>query len=214
MKKLLLTALIASVLVLPFAGTALALPEEAAAPVPVQEYLPGRLPARTDAAEAMSPALHAVVLSMINQDADRFDPADSALAWESLYNFLSLYGQLDNRTVEDNGILRLPEETAWDYAAVLGLNSDGMGSLPSGILDRLSYDNVSHCYGVNLGEDGLSQIQVRETRNTAAGLQLTGALVFLPEDRDLVHFQATLQPQDNLFGWSLTGMTLTDQGLG
>lgn len=213
MKKILLTTLTVCLLVLPFAGPALALPEEAAAPVPVQEFLPGRVPARTDAAEAMSPALHAVVLAMINQDAGRFDPNDSALAWESLYNLLSLYGQLDSRAAEDDGVLLLPEETAWDYAAALGLNPDGMGSLPSGILDRLSYDNVSHCYGVTPGEDGLSQIEVRSTQSTAAGLRITGALVFLPDGRDLVHFQATLQPQDSLFGWSLGGMTLTDTGL-
>lgn len=213
MKKILLTAVIASLLILPFAGTALALPEEAAAPVPVEEFLPGRVPARTDAVEAMSPALHAVVLAMMNQDAARFDPEDSAQAWESLYNLLSLYGQLDSRTMEDDGVLLLPEETAWDYAAALGLNPDGMGSLPSGILDRLSYDNVSHCYGVTPGEDGLSQIEVRSMEHTASGLRLTGALVFLPDGRDLVHFQAALQPQDNLFGWSLSAMTLTDQGL-
>lgn len=213
MKKLLLTALIASLLILPFASTALALPEEAAAPVPVQEYLPGRVPARTDAAESMSPALHAVVLAMINQDADRFDPTDSALSWESLYNLLSLYGRLDNRVVQDSGILLLPEETAWDYAAALALNPGGMGSLPSGILDRLSYDNVSHCYAVTPGEDGLSQIEIRDVHNTAAGVQLTGALVFLPDGRDLVQFQATLQPQDNLFGWSLYEMNLLVEGL-
>lgn len=213
MKKILLTAVIASLLILPFAGTALALPEEAAAPVPVEEFLPGRVPARTDAVEAMSPALHAVVLAMMNQDAARFDPEDSAQAWESLYNLLSLYGQMDSRAAPDGGVLLLPEETAWDYAAALGLNPDGMGSLPSGILDRLSYDNISHCYGVTPGEDGLSQIEVRSMEHTATGLRLTGALVFLPDGRDLVHFQAALQPQDNLFGWSLSAMTLTDQGL-
>ncbi len=213
MKKILLTAVIASLLILPFAGTALALPEEAAAPVPVEEFLPGRVPARTDAAEAMSPALHAVALTMINQDAARFDPDDSAQAWESLYNLLSLYGQLDSRAERDGDALLLPEETAWDYAAALGLNPDRLGGLPSGILDRLSYDNVSHRYGVTPGEDGLSQIEVRSMEHTAAGLQLTGALVFLPDGRDLVHFQATLQPQDTLFGWSLGGMSLTDQGL-
>ena len=213
MKKIMLTALIGSLLILPFASTALALPEEAAAPVPVQEYLPGRVPARTGAAEAMSPALHAVVLAMINQDADRFDPTDGALAWESLYNLLSLYGRLDNRTVEDGSVLLLPEETAWDYAAALSLNPDGMGSLPSGILDRLRYDNVSRCYGVTPGEDGLSQIEIRDVQNTASGVQLTGALVFLPDGRDLVRFQAALQPQDNLFGWSLDEMNLLVEGL-
>ena len=84
MKKLLLTALITSLLILPFGGTALAVPEEAAAPVPVNEYLPGRVPARTDAAEAMSPALHAVILSRMNQEVSRFRSSDSLRAWESL----------------------------------------------------------------------------------------------------------------------------------
>lgn len=212
MKKL-LTVLIACVLILPFALPALAVPEEAAAPVPVNEYLPGRVPARTDASEAMSPALHAAVLAMMNQDADRFDPSDSSLAWESLYNLLSLYGQLDNRVEESGGVLLLPEETAWDYAAALGLASDGMGTLPAGVPDRLSYDSASQCYRVTAGEDSLSQLQVRQTERTAGGLRLTGALVFLPENRDLVHFQAELRPRDNLFGWSLAGMALTDEGL-
>jgi len=211
MKKLLLTALTASVLILPFAGTALALPEEAAAPIPVQEYLPGRVPAQTDVAESMSPALHAVALAMINQDASRFDPDDSELVWESLYNLLSLYGQLDNRVVQDDDILLLPEETAWDYAAALALDLDGMGNLPAGVLDRLSYDNFSHSYVVTPGEDGLSQIEVRGIENAAGGLRLTGALVYLPDGRDLIQFQADLQLRDNMFGYSLTGMRLTDR---
>lgn len=210
MKKLLMTALIASLLILPFAGTALAVPEEAAAPNQVQEFLPGRVPAQTDVTESMSPALHAVSLAMINQDASRFDPDDSELVWESLYNLLSLYGQLDNRVVQDGDILLLPEETAWDYAAALALDLDGMGNLPAGILDRLSYDNVSHNYGVTPGEDGLSQIEVRDVQKTSDRLQLTGALVYLPDGRDLIQFQADLQLQDNMFGYSLTGMRLTD----
>lgn len=210
MKKLLLTALITSLLILPFGGTALAVPEEAAAPVPVNEYLPGRVPARTDAAEAMSPALHAVILAMMNQEASRFRSSDSLLAWESLYNFLSLYGQMDNRGELEDDVLLLPEETAWDYAAALDLNLEQMGGLPAGILDRLGYNNVSRCYEVTPGDDGLSQIQVRSVTPAASGLRLTGTLVYAPDGRDLVRFQATLQPRDNMFGYALTGLSLTD----
>lgn len=210
MKKLMLTALIACVLVLPFGGTALAVPEEAAAPVPVNEYLPGRVPAQTDAVETMSPALHAVVLAMMNQDASRFTPSDNRLAWESLYNFLSLYGQLDNRGELKDDVLLLPEETAWDYAAALNLDLARMGGLPAEILDRLGYDNVSRCYEVTPGDDGLSQIQIRSASPVSSGLRLTGALVYAPDGRDLVRFQATLQPQDNMLGYALTEMTFVD----
>lgn len=210
MKKLMLTALIACVLILPFGGTALAVPEEAAAPVPVNEYLPGRVPAQTDAAETMSPALHAVVLAMMNQDASRFTSSDNRLAWESLYNFLSLYGQLDNRGELKGDVLLLPEETAWDYAAALNLDLAQMGGLPAEILDRLGYDNVSRCYEVTPGDDGLSQIQIRNASPVSSGLQLTGALVYAPDGRDLVRFQATLRPQDNMLGYALTEMTFVD----
>ena len=90
MKKLLLTALIASLLVIPFEGTALALPGEASASKQTLDYSPGDIPAQTDAVEAMSPALHALVLSMDHQEASTFDRSNRELAWESLYNFLSL----------------------------------------------------------------------------------------------------------------------------
>ena len=210
MKKLLLTALIASLLVIPFEGTALALTGEASASKQALDYSPGDIPAQTDAVEAMSPALHALVLSMDHQEAPTFDRSNRELAWESLYNFLSLYGQMDRRVELEDDMLYLPEETAQDYAAALDLNLDEMGTLPAEILDRLSYDNVSHCYGVTPGEDGLSQIQVRNIQTSASGLQLTGALIYTPSGRDLVRFQATLQPRDNMFGYTLTEMILTD----
>lgn len=210
MKKLLLTALIASLLVIPFGGTALALHEEASAPKQALDYSPGDVPAQTGVVEAMSPALHALVLAMDHQGAATFDRSNRELAWESLYNFLSLYGQMDRRVELEDDMLYLPEETAQDYAAALDLNPDEMGTLPAEILDRLSYDNVSRCYEVTPGEDGLSQIQVRNIQTSSSGLQLTGALIYTPSGRDLVRFQATLQLRDNMFGYSLTEMTLTN----
>ena len=63
MKKLLMTALITSLLVLPLGTVALADHEETPAVSAAQEYIPGGVPAQVGAEQAMSPALH---LSLIH----------------------------------------------------------------------------------------------------------------------------------------------------
>ena len=118
-KKLLAAALITSMLVLPVNSTGPAVSSEAPPAGPAQDYLPGDVPAQTDAAESMAPAFHALVLAMLNHDADQFPFADSSLNWEALYNMLSLYGQLDSRSVIEKGEMLFPEETLLDYARSL-----------------------------------------------------------------------------------------------
>ena len=116
-KKLLAVTLISSMLILPVSSVGPVNPAEASAPGAVQDYLPGDVPAETDVMESMSPALHALVLAMLNHDVRSFDLSDGELAWEGLYNMLSLYGQMDSRALSEQGELLLPEETVLDYAA-------------------------------------------------------------------------------------------------
>ena len=118
MKKVLMTLMIASLLVLPLGSVALAEHTEASQP-PVSDFIPGAVPAESTFGQAMSPALHAAVLAMLNRDAASFSPADDALAWEALYNMLSLYGQLDERAEYHEDQLILPSETVSDFAAAL-----------------------------------------------------------------------------------------------
>lgn len=208
MKKLLMTAMIVLLLLMPLGNTALAGHEEAAAPLPVQDFLPGDAPAETDGAEAMLPAVHGLVLAALNHDADRFDPGDGELAWEGLYNMLSLYGQLDSRCESNQDELALPEETVWDYAAALNLTEKDLGPLPAGIRDRMNYDNVSHQYILVCGEAGLAQLQMEELQPTGGGLLLTGALIDAADGTTETRFQAVLQPRDNLFGFAISSLTL------
>ena len=210
MKKILLTALIASMLIVPLGNTALAGHEEDAPPVSAQDFVPGDAPAGNAAPEAMLPAIHGLVLAMLNHDADEFDRTDSALAWESLYNMLSLYGQMDSRSITEQGELFLPEETVLDYAAVLDMDLDALGTPPAAIRDRLNYDNVSRSYVVVCGADNLAQIQVENLAVSGDSYVLTGALVYEAENEVLVRFQATLQSQDNMFGYAFSALAITD----
>ena len=208
-KKFLTAVLVTSMLILPVSSVGPADPAEASAPAQAQDYLPGSVPAETDAAESMSPALHALVLAMIHHDVKHFDFDNAALTWEGLYNMLSLYGQMDSRSATEQGELLLPEETVRDYAAALALSYDGLGDPPAAIRDRLNYDNVSRCYVVVCGEDNLAQVQMDSLRPTGQGYTLTGSLIYQVDGQVLARFQASLQPQDNMFGYTVTQISIS-----
>ena len=209
MKKISMALLISLVLLLPAGGTALAGHAEAPAPGEVREFLPGSVPAETGPAESMSPALHALVLACLDQEAVRFDLDDRDLAWEGLYIMLSLYGQMDSRSVTEEGELFLPEETVQDYAAALDLDLEELGEPAAAIQDRLDYDSASRCFVVVCGSDDLARIPVDSAQAPGGGLSLAGALVYEAEDQILARFQAELQPRDNMFGYAITAMDVS-----
>ena len=208
MKKILLTTLIASMLIVPLGNTALAGHEEDALPVSAQDFVPGDAPAGNAAPEAMLPAVHGLILAMLNHDVKHFDLENSSLTWEGLYNMLSLYGQMDTRSVTEQGELFLPEETVRDYTSALALSFEELGAPPAAIRDRLNYDNVSHSYVVVCGEDGLAQVRVESFKPSAGGYTLTGSLVYQVDGRILAGFRAELRPQDNMFGYAVTAVSI------
>ena len=211
LKKLFAAALVAAFLILPVSSAAPVQFE--AASYPEQGYRPGNVPAQTDAAESMSPALHALVLALLNHDVDSFTFEDASLNWEILYNMLSLYGQLDSRSVAEQGELFLLEETVLDYAAALSCdltNAYGrLGAVPAAVRDRLNYDNVSGCYTVVCGTDDLSQLRVDSLSASGSGCAVTGSLVYQVNGRVLARFQADLTVRDNMFGYAVTGVRVT-----
>ena len=209
LKKLLAAALITSMLILPVNSAGPASREETPLPDQAQDNLPGDVPAQTGAVESMSPVLHAMLLAMLNHDVRSFALSDSELAWEGLYNMLSLYGQLDSRCDEKNGELFLPEETVRDYAAALDADFEALGELPAGLWDRMNYDNVSRCYLLVCGADDQVHIQINSLRAQGAALLLSGALVDEVEGDTLVRFQAVLQPRDNMFGYAVSALSIT-----
>lgn len=211
MKKLLLTAMIAALLVMPLAGVALAQTPEASAPAETAQeadFDPGCVPAETDALASMTPALHAVVLAMLHQEQDRFSPDNGELVWESLYNMLSLYGQLDERSSYVNGDLVLPVETVLDFSSALIPSLEDLGSLPEDLSDRMVYASEIDGYRLACGDDGLAQVRLESSRSQDRSLELTGDLVYLVDGTSLARFQATLQPGDNLFGYAITALEL------
>lgn len=211
MKRLLITAMISSMLLLPMGTVAQADHEETSVvpPVSTEEFIPGGVPAQTNAAQAMAPALHGMVMAMMNHGVSSFDRDDATLGWESLYNMLSLYGQLDNRSEYQNSdSLILLSETVQDYSAAMGLSLSDLGPLPAELSDRITYDPAIDSYQVVCGNNDQAQFQIRTTRDQGSTLYVTGALVYLVNGSDLAQFQATLQLQDNMFGYTITSLNI------
>lgn len=202
MKKILLTAVIASLLIVPLGNTALADQEEGNSSPAVQGSLPGD--GSAGSAESMLPALHGLAMAMLNHGAASFDPAGGELAWEGLYNTLSLYGQLDSRCDLQSGELVLPEETVWDFAAALGIQPDSLPPLPDSLNNRITYDSGSRCYRLTCGDAGLTRLQIDSHRFDGGYLFLDCSLV---DDGVLAQFQAVLQPRNNMFGFSVSALT-------
>ena len=121
---------------------------------------------------------------------------------------LSLYGQMDTRSIPEDGRLLMPEETVRDYAAALAVDPELLDSPPSAIWDRLNYDNVSRCYTMVCGEDGLAQVRVDSLTPTPQGCVLTGALVYQVDGRTLAKFQANLHTADSMFGYQISAVTI------
>lgn len=208
MKKLLLTIMIASLLALPFGTVALAENQESPASAQELNYVPGEVPAQTDALESMTPAIHAAVLSMLNQNASSFDCGNELLAWETLYNMLSLYGQMDDRAEYQDGLLVLPSETVMDYTACLLSEPAVLAQPPHDLADRMVYDAASDSFLLSCGDDSLAESQLHSVTRENGSLHITGSLVYLVDNSDLVSFQAVLSPRDNMFGYTISSLEL------
>ena len=111
MKKLILSLTIVSLLIFPLGAAALTQSQQESLPAVSTEEVHGNVPAQTDAAQAMTPAVHALVLAMTENHLD-YDPSDSEFLWTSLYYMLSLYGQMDERAEFTDDTMILPSEMA------------------------------------------------------------------------------------------------------
>lgn len=207
MKKLILSLLLAAMLAVPMGTVALA--QNTQDPAAVTEEVQGAVPAQSDPAQAMHPAVHALVLAMTENDLD-YDPSDSQFLWTSLYYMLSLYGQLDERAEFTDDTLILPSEVVQDFAAALYPDVSGLPAIPAPISERISYHAGDDTYRLARGDEGLAEVVIRSTRQASGGgLTMEGALASLEDGSTLRSFRVALLPRDSMFGYQITNLTFT-----
>lgn len=209
MKKRMLTLTLVALLTLSLGGAAQAFaPEATEAPSPVTQEIPmcipGDMPALTDVQEAMTPALHGMLLSVLSNGQPAFDLHDRVQCWEALYNMLSLYGQMDERAEYVGEELVIPSEVLVDFAAVLTDDVAALVQLPDEVSDRITYDAPQDCYRLVCGNDELAELTITAADSTT----LSGELVYVVDGTVLAQFTAVLQPADNLFGYAVASFEL------
>ena len=211
LRKMLLTLTAAAVLALsiPFAALAvnggeIALP---AGDVTAETgFVPGSIPAETGAVESMTPALHAGLLTLLHLGDDAL--TGDAGRWETVYNMLSLYGQLDERADSGDGLLTVPAETVLDFSAALPGGPVDLNTLPEDLADRMTYLADQDSFQVVCGDDNLAEIQLDSSTVEQGRLVLSGRLVYSVDGSVLTGFQAVLQPTDSLFGYQIETLAL------
>ena len=211
LRKMLLTLTAAAVLALsiPFAALAVnggetALP--AGDEIVETGFVPGSIPAETGAVESMTPALHAGLLTLLHLGDDAL--TSDAGRWETVYNMLSLYGQLDERADSGDGLLTVPAETVLDFSAALPGGPVYLNTLPEDLADRMTYLADQDSFQVVCGDDNLAEIQLSGSTVEQGKLVLSGRLVYSVDGSVLTGFQAVLQPTDSLFGYQIETLSL------
>lgn len=211
LRKMLLTLTAAAVLALsiPFAALAVNGGETAlpAGDETVETgFVPGSIPAETGAVESMTPALHAGLLTLLHLGDDAL--TSDAGRWETVYNMLSLYGQLDERADSGDGLLTVPAETVLDFSAALPGGPVYLNTLPEDLADRMTYLADQDSFQVVCGDDNLAEIQLDSSTVEQGRLVLSGSLVYSVDGSVLTGFQAVLQPTDSLFGYQIETLAL------
>ena len=173
----------------------------------LEAYTPGEAPAR-DCAAAMSPAIHAVLLAMQNQEQSSLTAGNATLSWEMLYNLLSMYGQMDSRAWFEEDVRVLPGEAVQDYSAAILPAPLSPAELPEELSDRMVYDPDFDEFRLYCGSDDLSQVVIDQCVEYSDAVSVSGRLVYLAEEETLLSFSAELALRDNMFGYTLTQLTI------
>lgn len=209
MKKLILSLTLVSILIFPLGAAALNQSQQEALPSVSTEEVHGNVPAQSNAAQSMTPAVHALVLAMTENHLD-YDPGDSEFLWTSLYYMLSLYGQMDERAEFTDDTMILPSEMVRDYAAALYPDVAQLPDIPSPISERISYSAAEDCYRLARGDEGLIQVVVDGSQTQENGqVLLSGRMVALEDNSTLYTFQATLSPRDTMFGFIIDSLAIS-----
>lgn len=218
MKKIVLMALVLSILVVPMTGKVSAddhvsdtLPPVIVQPVSPdvqQGFLPGSVPADSSVMDAIQLPINALVLSMAEHGLV-YDANSDDFVWNALYYALNMYGQADDRAQLDGDTLMLPSESAQDFLCALFAQRSQLPPLPDALSDRIGYDALTDQFCLTIGDLGLAQTVFNAPVCTGNGLYTVDGSLTNPEDGSILcSFRITLVENESMFGFSVVNAVL------
>ena len=160
--------------------------------------------------------MDALMMTAVEQGQD-YDPFSPEFFWGALYRELGLYADASSLiTVEESGEIKVPRQTAQEFATGLFADYSDLPALPESLSSMIRYDEGWDAYFLSPGDRGLSAAELLTASPTEdGGYDMTARLYDVTDSSDICVYRFHLVPNayadgitDPLFLYSVESMSL------
>ena len=162
--------------------------------------------------------MDALMMTAVEQGQD-YDPFSPEFFWGALYRELGLYADASSLiTVEESGEIKVPRQTAQEFATGLFADYSDLPALPESLSSIIRYDEGWDAYFLSPGDRGLSAAELLTASPTEdGGYDITARLYDVTDSSDICVYRFHLVPNayadgitDPLFLYSVESMSLQE----
>ena len=162
--------------------------------------------------------MDALMMTAVEQGQD-YDPSSPEFFWGALYRELGLYaGASSLITTEESGEIKVPRQTAQEFATGLFADYSDLPALPESLSSMIRYDEGWDAYFLSPGDRGLSAAELLTASPTEdGGYDITARLYDVTDSSDICVYRFHLVPNayadgitEPLFLYSVESMSLQE----
>ena len=162
--------------------------------------------------------MDALMMTAVEQGQD-YDPFSPEFFWGALYRELGLYADASSLiTVEESGEIKVPRQTAQEFATGLFADYSDLPALPESLSSMIRYDEGWDAYFLSPGDRGLSAAELLTASLTEdGGYDMTARLYDVTDSSDICVYRFHLVPNayadgitEPLFLYSVESMSLQE----
>ena len=160
--------------------------------------------------------MDALMMTAVEQGQD-YDPSSPEFFWGALYRELGLYADASSLiTVEESGEIKVPRQTAQEFATGLFADYSDLPALPDSLSSMIRYDEGWDAYFLSPGDRGLSAAELLTASPTEdGGYDMTARLYDVTDSSDICVYRFHLVSNayadgitEPLFLYSVESMSL------
>ena len=139
--------------------------------------------------------MDALMMTAVEQGQD-YDPFSPEFFWAALYRELGLYADASSLiTVEESGEIKVPRQTAQEFATGLFADYSDLPALPESLSSMIRYDEGWDAYFLSPGDRGLSAAELLTASPTEdGGYDMTARLYDVTDSSDICVYRFHLVP--------------------
>ncbi len=162
--------------------------------------------------------MDALMMTAVEQG-QGYDPSSPEFFWGALYRELGLYADASSLiTVEESGEIKVPRQTAQEFATGLFADYSDLPALPESLSSMIRYDEGWDAYFLSPGDRGLSAAELLTASLTEdGGYDMTARLYDVTDSSDICVYRFHLVPNayadgitEPLFLYSVESMSLQE----